>query len=232
MIENLRPSSINPITRPVAFFIVFFLVFSTASAVAQFSTGERIVYSYFLDDPTSSIHISWISATEDTELYLRRRGSSQWNSRPVTRRSEIQGSDYMLFEVHLTRLRQDTDYDFIIGQSTEVKRFRTLPERLTRPVNFVNGGDLYGNSAMMTATTKAAASANPYFVVVGGDWAYADGDPTKISRWFRLFEIWQEHMITNEGFMVPFVPVIGNHEVVGYYYQTADKAPLYFTYFR
>ncbi len=231
MIENLRPSSINPITRPVAFFIMIFLVFSTASAVAQFSTGERIVYSYFLDDPTSSIHISWISATEDTELYLRRRGSSQWNSRPVTRRSVIPGSDYIIFEVHLTRLRQDTAYDFIIGQSTEVKRFRTLPERLTRPVNFVNGGDLYGNSAMMTATTKAAASANPYFVVVGGDWAYADGDPTKISRWFRLFEIWQEHMITNEGFMVPFVPVIGNHEVVGYYYQTADKAPLYFTFF-
>jgi len=232
MANKVTISNVKLATASVVFSLLFFFVVFAGQVLGQFSNGGKIVYSYFIDDPVTSIHINWISAsTTDTELYLRRRGSTQWNKRTITRQAEIPGSDYILFEVKLTGLRQDTAYDFRIGQSTDVMRFRTLPEFLSRPINFVNGGDLYGRSSYMIPTTIAAASVNPYFVVVGGDWAYADGDPEKVSRWFRLFEIWQEHMITNEGYMVPFVPAIGNHEVVGAYYQTYEQAPLYFTFF-
>lgn len=106
-----------------------------------------------------------------------------------------------------------------------------MPGQLTQPVNFVNGGDLYINAALMTPTTQQAAKKNPYFAIIGGDWAYADGDTTKTHRWFSLFEIWQNHMITPTGHIVPFVPVIGNHEVIGGYSTNPELAPLYFTFF-
>lgn len=231
--NNLKTAFRDRLTAGVAAFLVLSIgILFAVQVQAQFSTGDKIVYSYFIDDPVTGIHISWISSSDsDPVMHLRRRGTTQWSTRQVTRSAVIPGSSFMLYEVKLTGLREDTAFEFRLGQGDEIMRFRTLPARLERPINFVNGGDLYHSASLMVPTTKAAAGVNPYFAVVGGDWAYADGDPEKVERWFRLFEIWQKYMVTNDGFMVPFVPAIGNHEVAGGFNQTSMQAPLYFTFF-
>lgn len=203
-------------------------VFASTSSEA----GTKIVYAYFLDDPTSTIHISWISLSPDpAAFHIQQAGADTWQQHAIARSTGVPGSQRTLFEVQLRGLEPGSSYTFRIGNSERQMHFRTLPEELEQPVHFVTGGDMYHNAELMTPTTRAAAAKDPYFAVIGGDWAYADGNPDNVGRWFRLFEIWQEHMVTSEGFLVPFIPAIGNHEVRGGFLQTPDKAPLYFTFF-
>ncbi len=217
--------------RPVFFVFIILLMVCNPSVYAFQSADKPIIYSYFITNPVNSIHISWIAKTDQHyEFNFREEGQDEWTFRNPTRTASIPGSDRTLHEVHLTGLKPGSDYEFHLDAET-IHRFRTLPLSLEKPINFVTGGDLYHNSGFMIPTTREAAKVSPYFVVMGGDWAYADGDPGKVDRWFRLFEIWQQHMVTPSGYMVPFVPVIGNHEVQGGFNQTAEKAPLYFTFF-
>ncbi len=212
---------------------VSLLLFALAYPVSVTAKdGETIVYSYFLKDPTTSIRISWVTSTPDPqEFQYRRDGGQTWHRHDITRQTGVPGSERTLFEVKLADLAPGVSYEFRIGDSGAVNRFRTLPAELEQPVRFVTGGDMRHNAELMTPTTKAAATKDPYFAVIGGDWAYADGNPQNIGFWFELLGIWQEHMVTSEGYLVPFIPAIGNHEVQGGYNQTPDKAPLYFTFF-
>ncbi len=199
---------------------------------APAETGDKIVYAYFLDNPTTTIHISWISHSPDPVVFqIRQDGADRWQELKITRKSGIPGSDRTLFEVKLEGLKPGSSYESRFGTDGSTMRFRTLPAELDQPIHFVTGGDLYHNADLMTPTTKAAATKDPYFAVIGGDWAYADGNPEHVGRWFELFGIWQEHMVAGDGYLVPFIPAIGNHEVQGGYNQTPDKAPLYFTFF-
>ncbi len=200
---------------------------------APAGSGNSIVYAYFLEDPTSTIRISWISeATDKGDFQYLKNGSEEWKEQPVTRETVIPGSQRTLFEVHMRGLEPGSNYEFRIGSDGEPMRFRTLPDELDQPVQFVTGGDLYLSDELMTSMSRVAATRDPYFAVIGGDWAYADGEPKNVGRWFRLFEIWQQHMVTSDGYLVPFIPAIGNHELQGTgYLQTPDKAPLYFTFF-
>jgi acid phosphatase type 7 len=210
------------------------LFFLTAAlpAPATADTGEKIVYSYFLKDPTTSIRISWISSSPTpADFQVRLDGEQTWRKRNITRKTSIPGSERTLFEVKLTGLAPASSYEIRIGNDGTHMRFRTLPAELEQPIQFITGGDLYHNAELMTPTTKIAATKNPYFAAIGGDWAYADGDPKLVWRWFDLFRIWQDHMVTEDGYLVPFIPAIGNHEVVGGFLQTPDRAPLYFTFF-
>ncbi|MCH8558554.1 MAG: T9SS type A sorting domain-containing protein [Balneolia bacterium] len=207
---------------------------SVAMLVAQssFSRDYNIVYAYYLDDPLTTVHLAWIEGHSDSQnLEIRRQGTTSWNRPQVNRQSRIPGSEKTLHEVQLTNLRAGSVYEFRFGSSGVLQSFRTLPETHDIPVGFVSGGDLYGSVSLMTATTSAAAASNPYFAVIGGDWAYADGDPARVDRWFNLLDIWHRNAITTDGHIIPFVPVIGNHEVQGGYRTDPEKAPLYFTFF-
>jgi acid phosphatase type 7 len=205
---------------------------ATSQAGAPAESGNIIVYAYFLEDPTSTIRISWISESAETgEFQYLKDGSGEWEEHRITRITDIPGSQRTLFEVHMRNLEPGSSYEFRIGANSNPMRFRTLPAKLEQPVHFVTGGDLFLSDELMSSTTRAASTRDPYFAAIGGDWAYADGDPGRVDRWFRLFEIWQQHMVTPGGYLVPFIPAIGNHEVQGGYLQTPDKAPLYFTFF-
>ncbi len=208
------------------------LAFAAPRAEAQFSTGETIVYTYFLEDPVSSIHFAWIA--EDigpASLEFRRSGSSTWHRRSTTRQAEIPGSEFMLREVRLSSLHPGTAYVIRLEGSENEYRIRTLPDTLDRPLSFVTGGDMYTSAIRMREVSTHAAAKDPWFAAIGGDWAYADGNPAQVSRWFRMMEIWQETMVTTTGHLVPFVPAIGNHEVQGGYGVNPDLAPLYYTFF-
>jgi hypothetical protein len=69
------------------------------------------------------------------------------------------------------------------------------------------------------------------FGLVGGDLAYANGDLRNYRKWDRWLDNWAENLVTTDGFMVPMVLGIGNHEVEGSYNQPPEKAPYYFGYF-
>jgi hypothetical protein len=123
--------------------------------------------------------------------------------------------------VQLTGLKPGTDYRFRAEGETKDLGFRTMPERLTRPVRFAQGGDTRHQKDWLEATNTVAMRYDPDFVVWGGDFAYADGLERNIHLWEEWFEANNTTLIGEGGRVVPIIGAIGNHEVVGGYYSNS-----------
>jgi len=78
--------------------------------------------------------------------------------------------------------------------------------------------------------SSVAASYEPYFAVVGGDIAYANGNIHCYKRWDSWFESWSKYMKTPSGFDIPFSLAIGNHEAGGDH-GVRSKIPFFLHYF-
>jgi hypothetical protein len=124
-------------------------------------------------------------------------------------------------------------YYFVVGSPergvSEERAFRTVPADAT-PVRFVAGGDL-GVSDEMRALLRHAAAREPQFAVIGGDIAYVDGDLDYVATWDAWLDAWGREMVTPEGFTVPMVLAVGNHEVRGGYDGGPERAPFYMRFF-
>ncbi len=114
----------------------------------------------------------------------------------------------------LHSLQSGKDYYFVVSDGdsvlTDERKFQTVPE--TGAIRFIAGGDTRITPAL-EQLTQLAAETRPHFAVIGGDIAYADGDPEKQSRWQQLLAIWQRNMITPDGYTIPVIAAVGNHDV-------------------
>ncbi len=114
------------------------------------------------------------------------------------------------------------------GISREYK-VRTLPHD-GRPLRFVTGGDM-GPSYLTRKLLRESAKLSPDVALIGGDVAYANGQISAVDRWDAWLSYYEEEMVTPEGFAIPVIIGIGNHEVIGGYNGTKDKAPFFFGFF-
>ncbi len=138
----------------------------------------------------------------------------------------------LVHTVHLTGLQPKTDYEFRFSESGDIYKFRTMPEDLEDiQIRVALGGDLYHIRSEMQNTMRRVAERNPHFVVIGGDWAYADGLEERMWKWDHLWEDWMEYMRDSERRLIPLVAVIGNHETIGSYKSTRDYSPYFYSYF-
>lgn len=120
------------------------------------------------------------------------------------------------FHVHSTRLINldpEQSYYFIVGDESDgyskERKFKTVP--LRGDIRFISGGDT-GITETYADISKIAASSNPHFAILGGDIAYGNGDINSQQRWLDLLDIWQHAMITPDGYTIPVIAVIGNHD--------------------
>lgn len=97
--------------------------------------------------------------------------------------------------------------------ATILGAWRTLRDRLEPPLRLAMGGDMMHTPEMLAATCRAIAAEDPEVAVIGGDWAYDNAEPKQIGRWPVLLATWKSTMVRSDGTGVPFVPVVGNHEV-------------------
>jgi acid phosphatase type 7 len=139
-------------------------------------------------------------------------------------------NDRWIYRVELTGLTPGGTLFLVAGDprsgiSREYK-VRTLPHD-ARPLRVVTGGDL-GFSYLARKLLREAARTSPDVALVGGDLAYADGDIAKVDRWDALLTYYTEEMVTPEGFAIPLIASIGNHEVIGGYLGDKSKAPFFF----
>ena len=140
------------------------------------------------------------------------------------------------FTVHSTQLKNlnpDTTYYFIVGDKksgfTEERKFRTVPEQGT--IRFISGGDA-GLSDEYKKISEIAAATEPHFAIMGGDIAYVNGNTKQQDTWIEFLDIWQQTMITPDGYTIPIIAVIGNHETNKLKWRHLDKAPFYFMLFK
>lgn len=177
-------------------------------------------------------HTVWRDGFRDSVLEYRPAGTPETATgwvRATGSSQPMSFTDRMVHTVEISALAADTTYEFRLGwlisaigpefdfvPDGPVHRFRTLPATLSRPVRFASGGDAYSKSPeVFAAMNRVAARQDPDFALMGGDIAYANGNPEAVGEWFEFFRIWTETMVTADGRLIPIIPAIGNHEVHG-----------------
>jgi hypothetical protein len=117
---------------------------------------------------------------------------------------------------HLTGLSPGATYNVSIAYGdggtshTRLYKFRTGPGG-GQPYNFTSGGDV-GNTHEASYITSAAAAMEPLFAMVGGDVAYENAMRSCYRCWDLWLADWEERMVTPQGYTVPMVVNIGNHD--------------------
>lgn len=153
-----------------------------------------------------------------------------YRKRATGRSHRIAGvGDRIVHRVELTGLEPGRTYWFVAGDGsawTAERKFRTIPADDV-DLRFATGGDMGVDSHVPQLLARAAAE-EPRFALIGGDIAYANGSVSNIDRWDAWLGHWSLQMVTPEGYTVPVLLAIGNHEVRGSYGKTADEAPFYF----
>jgi|GEM_PF-231628 len=188
-------------------------------------TPDDTVFLTWQDDPTTTVTVQWLSSklASQAAVEFARQGTDEWKPMRATN-TPFPYSNLYRYRAHLTGLSPDTTYQLRFAGGTTIGLCRTMPAKLTEPLTFVNGGDL-GDSDMTIKVCKQVAKRSPRFALIGGDIAYADGHDPR--RWVGLLHIWRLHMVDPQRRLIPFVPLIGNHEVRGGFGQTRKNAPLF-----
>ncbi len=219
-------------------FSIFFLAVST---LMQAGAPQHLVFTY-MGDPSTSLTANWqwIGEERGDEALVQYDIVSRADN-PDAYASEAMGTvfaipglkDRVMARVQLHNLKPDTTYYLRVGQagkefSKEVK-VRTIPAD-DQPLCFVTGGDM-GTSQDVRTLLKHAASYNPQFSAVGGDIAYANGKLDSVGDWDTWLTYYTEEMVTADGYTIPLLLAVGNHEVRGGFEKTTSEAPFFFGFF-
>lgn len=207
-------------------FVVFNLMFISAFASKETNQHHQEVLGLVLtwqQDPTSTMTIDWHTHDHDQVVMLeyKKVGEDEWMS-AKGEKSSFPFSDRIINRVELIDLQSNTEYRFRFHEESEYRKFRTMPEDAIKPIRFAAGGDVRHTRHMMELTNRQAASYKPDFIVWGGDLAYADGLEDRLYRWYEYMEVMMNTLVTVDGRVIPVLAGIGNHEVLGYYYDNDD----------
>ncbi len=221
----------------------YLLIVTWASSFSLQATPQHLIFTY-QDDPSQSFTANWqiISKNKikpsDANVYydtVSRKGEPDAYAYTSTSTAvKIKGlDDRMIYRAKIGGLEAATTYYLMVGNadhgySKEIK-IRTLPNDGSR-LRFATGGDM-GVSKDTRTLLRLAAARQPQFSVIGGDVAYANGKLSNVAAWDTWLKYYTEEMITPDGFQIPIILAIGNHEVRGAYNQPKDNAPFYFGFF-
>lgn len=192
-------------------------------------------YITYQRDPLTTATIHWISdrsRTPAAPALTDEFGNSVRIENTVRTRDFPVGTLVVRY-VEFTQLKPGTDYRFTLDEPEAEKsyRFRTLPLTLDEPLRIAIGGDMMHKPEWMEATCRQAAKSDVHCAILGGDLAYENGDRKNAGRVYDWVRVWTRTMRDRKGRLIPFIPVIGNHEVQGSYNGTREKAPFFFSLF-
>ncbi|MHA1378942.1 MAG: purple acid phosphatase family protein [Candidatus Helarchaeota archaeon] len=195
---------------------------------------RRPQFPFFLlfygDDSPHHIHATWSSsnASENIAINWKTKKTSQnflkWDTTSRggnaslyswENSSVIQNSNWILegyfHSVTLTNLQPNTTYFFICGSDkawSDEFKFKT-PDVMPNEIIFAVGGDSRSQPEIRNAISNLMANYSPEFVIHTGDFIY-DGNNQEL--WNIWFDGMQKYWLTNENYIIPIIPTIGNHE--------------------
>lgn len=218
-----------------------FLLVLLAGLLSLVSAAPRFVYLTFEGDTATSITVNFHTMTAGAESWvhfdtLSHGGQADaYANKQAGRHHKVPGlaDGRDIHWVRLDNLQPDTTYYMVAGDakngwSGELK-FRTLP-REDKALRLVTGGD-FGVEPLVGAMFRSAASHEPHVALLGGDVAYANGSLDNVGQWDEWLKLWTENMVTPNGYTVPLILAIGNHEVSARYGGKPEEAPFYYNYF-
>jgi acid phosphatase type 7 len=198
---------------------ILVLVFLILSQIALGQGGPHAFYLTWMTDPTSTITIDWHSNEMEFEtLKFRKKGSEKWNEFESTV-LPFPFSDRLVHRVGIQGLEAETAYEIQFNGLDSIFYFRTLPATLNETsLKIAIGGDSMHQKEWLETTNRIAASYEPDFVIIGGDMAYENGAAENLQRIYDWFDAYTKTLVTEDNRILPCIVAIGNHEVVGGYY--------------
>lgn len=228
--EKLRSISEDPTFQPETLFLTWHRDPTTTMTIQWVGTqGETSDYRIFYRPALTPWRVaSWapVAATPAGFGTIISTLSDWQVQRPVTK--PYPHTDFKVFRAELAHLQPGTNYEFRIGRSSPLYRFRTMPSKVTDVFSFISGGDCGINQAAV-ANNQQAARQDPQFAVIGGDLGYDNGRSVETSLAF--LKNYSRHMVAPDGRMIPLIAGIGNHEVDGGYDKPRSKAPFFYALF-
>lgn len=219
------------------YFVLFYLTLLAFCPSFCFSgLDSETLYLTWINNPDTTMVVQWLSLSNQSQqndkIEYRLPNEPTWHLAVGEHRILPHSNRYILHRVELTQLMPDTLYQFKQADTDRIYSFQTMPTELTRPIRFVEGGDMYHDATTeyMKVTCKKAASTHPDFALLGGDIAYAVThlrSKEKMERWIEWLQTWSSTMVTDEGRMIPVIAAIGNHDVLGQYNQTPAEAVVF-----
>jgi len=204
-------------------------VFPAARSQASDSpTGIHLTWGQ--DDTAHTIVITWKTSdaeTGDLVLYDIESGGgdpNNYENSATGSHHTYSGARGYIHDVELTGLSDSTIYYFICGGEnggwSDEQSFRTAPETSAN-IRFVYGGDSRSGGSDWPKgrdnVSRAMAKLNPAFVIFSGDFVDRWNDQGEWDNWFAAASM---YWIDNDGFTIPVIPCIGNHDV-----RTSDYDP-------
>lgn len=199
------------------------------------STGFETLVLTWAGDPGRTMRLQWLQATEKAgvapaPVTLIFRGKGQAGALTATSRCHGFGAPSTRIWVHridLANLTPDTRYAF--DMAGEKLAFQTAPEKLTKDLVFAEGGDIGTTEPVVSALHRMVAEWDPLFAHVGGDLSYSNGVTLDLE--IKFLVQWRKYMVAPGNRLIPMVPGIGNHEVIGGYGKTPKEAPYFYALF-
>jgi len=196
------------------------------------------LYLTWQRSPESTMTIQWITPLAEKEDLIEYRAdeNSPWLEATGSHVVTPNNYPYLIHRTELTQLQPDSAYSFRIGKTDPLFKFRTMPAELTSAIHFVVGGDVYHDAiSFVQQTNHRAAQVSPQFALLGGDLAYSSGSLTlfseKFERWLEWLITWKMQMVTPEGYLIPLIPAIGNHDVLGGFDEAPENAQFFYALF-
>ena len=125
---------------------------------SQPSFDPTALFCTWQQDPTTTMTVQWIGEQGDADnrpIWFAKAGADAWRQQPFASK-EFPMTAKRVFRSELTGLEPDTDYRFRVGLDSAEFKFRTMPAKATRTLQFVSGGDA-GIGTHTIATNKLAA---------------------------------------------------------------------------
>jgi len=204
-------------------------------------SGPDRVYLTLAGDPSRAMVVNYQTSAGAGGSFVRYDVASR-DGNPETYTFEAAGvstphpfreDSRLVHHVTVQDLEPGAPVYYIVGDPNSgwsgERKFRTIPAE--GPLRFVEGGDMRMSPRTRRMMARAAAE-DPMFAVLGGDLAHGNGRSDRVFRWDRWFEGWQETMVTPEGFDIPMLAILGNHEVNDSTSpDLTERAPYYMAFF-
>ena len=204
--------------KTVKMIIIIILLGGVVPALALVDDNPRQVHhTWQSDDTAHTMVVSWKTSQDvggvvyyDTVSGATTPSSYSFSVEAVSHSSDDINDFY--HDAELTGLVPDTVYYYICGSPetgfSEERSFKTLS--LVRDhVRFVAGGDSRTNPALRDLVSSVMAQYGPDFVLYNGDFVNNGNDD---AQWDDFFDQAESLWVTLEGYGIPFVPAIGNHD--------------------
>jgi hypothetical protein len=195
------------------------------------------------DEVSTTMVVTWKTTTSEAgNTVLYDTESKGGNPALYTHSAEgvahtIEELEGYIHDVKLQGLSPGTTYYFICGGETggysDERKFRTVPEN-PEHIRFVVGGDWRKGSIDFpwgrNEISRLMVTHDPYFVINIGDFVEK---AFSVSEWDDCCDHIQEAWIDTQGYTIPIIPIIGNHEVgtENEFEETKEDARFYYEYF-